>query len=105
MDWFPWGQEALSLAAASDKPLLISIGYSACHWCHVMERESFEDPVTARAMNENFVNVKVDREERPDIDAIYMDFVQGLTGHGGWPMTIFATPAGEPFYGGTYYPP
>jgi uncharacterized protein len=105
VDWHPWGEEAFALARAEGKPLLVSIGYSACHWCHVMERESFEDEATAREMNERFVNVKVDREERPDVDAVYMDAVVALTGQGGWPMTVFVTPAGEPFYGGTYYPP
>jgi uncharacterized protein YyaL (SSP411 family) len=105
VDWYPWGEEAFARARAEDKPLLVSIGYSACHWCHVMERESFEDEDTARAMNDHFVNVKVDREERPDVDAVYMDAVVALTGQGGWPMTVFATPDGEPFYGGTYFPP
>jgi uncharacterized protein YyaL (SSP411 family) len=105
VDWHAWGDEALSLARASDRPLLVSIGYSACHWCHVMERESFEDPDTAALMNRLFVNVKVDREERPDVDQLYMDVVVGLTGHGGWPLTVFCTPDGTPFYGGTYYPP
>ena len=88
-----------------DKPILLSIGYAACHWCHVMAHESFEDDATAALMNELFVNIKVDREERPDVDAMYMDAVVALTGHGGWPMTVFLTPAGEPFFGGTYYPP
>ena len=105
VDWFPWGQEARSRARAEDKPILLSVGYSACHWCHVMEHESFEDGETARVMNERFVNVKVDREERPDLDAVYMEAVVALSGHGGWPMTVFLTPDGEPFYGGTYYPP
>jgi hypothetical protein len=105
VDWYPWGDEALARARAEDRPLLVSIGYSACHWCHVMEHESFEDPETARVMNELFVNVKVDREERPDLDGIYMDAVVAMTGHGGWPMTVFLTPDGEPFHGGTYYPP
>jgi uncharacterized protein YyaL (SSP411 family) len=105
VDWYPWGEEAFARARAEDKPLLVSIGYSACHWCHVMERESFEDDETARVMNDHFVNVKVDREERPDVDAVYMDAVVALTGQGGWPMTVFATPEGEPFYGGTYFPP
>ena len=105
VDWYPWGPEALARAAAEDKPILLSVGYSACHWCHVMAHESFEDPDTAALMNELFVNVKVDREERPDIDAIYMEAVQTLTGRGGWPMTIFLAPDGRPFYGGTYYPP
>ena len=105
VDWHPWGGEALGRARDEDKPILLSIGYSACHWCHVMAHESFEDPATAAAMNEHFVNVKVDREERPDLDAIYMDAVVAMTGSGGWPMTVFLTPSGEPFYGGTYYPP
>ena len=105
VDWFPWGAEAFELARHEKKPILLSVGYSACHWCHVMEHESFEDEATARLMNELFVNVKVDREERPDVDEIYMNAVQLLTGRGGWPMTVFLTPEGEPFYGGTYYPP
>jgi uncharacterized protein len=105
VDWYPWGEEALARARDEDRPILLSIGYAACHWCHVMEHESFEDAATAALMNERFVNVKVDREERPDLDSIYMDAVVALTGHGGWPMTVFLTPAGEPFYGGTYYPP
>jgi len=105
VDWYPWGAEALARAKAEDKPILLSIGYSACHWCHVMEHESFEDADTARIMNANFVSIKVDREERPDLDAIYMQAVQAISGHGGWPMTMFLTPDGKPFYGGTYYPP
>ncbi|MEW6637598.1 MAG: thioredoxin domain-containing protein [Actinomycetota bacterium] len=105
VDWYPWGEEALRKAREEDKPILLSVGYSACHWCHVMERESFEDEETARLMNEHFVNIKVDREERPDIDSIYMQAVQALTRQGGWPMTVFLTPDGSPFYGGTYYPP
>jgi uncharacterized protein YyaL (SSP411 family) len=105
VDWYPWGDEALARARAEDKPILLSIGYAACHWCHVMAHESFEDPETAALMNERFVNVKVDREERPDVDAIYMDAVVALTGHGGWPLTAFLTPEGEPFLGGTYFPP
>ena len=105
VDWYAWGDEAFARARAEDKPLLVSIGYSACHWCHVMERESFEDEATARMMNDNFVCVKVDREERPDVDAVYMDAVVALSGQGGWPMTVFVTPDGEPFFGGTYYPP
>jgi uncharacterized protein len=105
VEWLPWGEEAFGRARAEDKPILLSVGYSACHWCHVMAHESFEDDETARLMNELFVNVKVDREERPDVDALYMDAVVALTGQGGWPMTIFLTPEGEPFYGGTYYPP
>jgi hypothetical protein len=105
VDWFPWGEEALARARAEDRPLLVSIGYSACHWCHVMERESFEDPDTAALMNERFVCVKVDREERPDVDAIYMEAVQAMTGHGGWPLNAFITPEQAPFYVGTYFPP
>jgi uncharacterized protein YyaL (SSP411 family) len=105
VDWYPWGDEALARALDEDKPILLSIGYAACHWCHVMAHESFEDEETAALMNERFVNVKVDREERPDLDSIYMDAVVALTGHGGWPMTVFLTPAGEPFVGGTYFPP
>ncbi len=105
VEWYPWGAEALERARAEDRPILLSVGYSACHWCHVMERESFEDPETAAYMNEHFVNVKVDREERPDLDAIYMEAVQSMTGHGGWPMTVFLDPDGVPFYGGTYFPP
>jgi uncharacterized protein len=105
VDWQPWGAEALERARAEQKPLLVSIGYSACHWCHVMERESFDDEATAAVMNELFVNVKVDREERPDVDAVYMDAVVALTGQGGWPLTVFLTPDGEPFFGGTYFPP
>jgi len=105
VDWYPWGAEALDRARTDGRPILLSIGYAACHWCHVMAHESFEDPETARLMNESFVNIKVDREERPDLDAIYMSAVQAMTGHGGWPMTVFLTPDGVPFYGGTYFPP
>jgi uncharacterized protein YyaL (SSP411 family) len=105
VDWYPWGEEALALARELDRPLLLSVGYSACHWCHVMERESFEDTETAAYMNEHFVCVKVDREERPDVDALYMEAVQAFSGHGGWPMTVFCDPDGVPFYGGTYFPP
>jgi uncharacterized protein YyaL (SSP411 family) len=105
VNWYPWGEEALSFAREQDKPILLSIGYAACHWCHVMAHESFEDSETAAIMNENFVNIKVDREERPDLDSIYMSAVVAMTGQGGWPMTVFLTPEGEPFYGGTYYPP
>jgi uncharacterized protein len=105
VDWYPWGEEALGRARAEDMPVLLSVGYSACHWCHVMERESFEDASTAAYMNANFVCVKVDREERPDVDAIYMEAVQAFTGQGGWPMTVFLDPEGVPFYGGTYFPP
>ena len=105
VDWYPWGEEALQRAKDEDKPILLSIGYSACHWCHVMERESFENEATALLMNEHFVSIKVDREERPDLDAVYMEAVQMLTGSGGWPMTVFLTSDGRPFYGGTYFPP
>jgi uncharacterized protein YyaL (SSP411 family) len=105
VDWYPWGETALALARQSDRPIMLSIGYSACHWCHVMERESFEDDATARLMNSLYVNIKVDREERPDLDSVYMQAVQSLTGHGGWPMTVFLLPDGTPFYGGTYFPP
>jgi uncharacterized protein YyaL (SSP411 family) len=105
VDWYPWGPEALTRAREEDRPILLSVGYSACHWCHVMERESFEDPETAAYMNEHFVCIKVDREERPDVDAIYMEAVQAISGHGGWPMTVFLDPDGVPFYGGTYFPP
>jgi uncharacterized protein YyaL (SSP411 family) len=105
VDWYPWGEEAFARARAEDRPVLLSVGYSACHWCHVMERESFENPAIAAVMNEHFVNVKVDREERPDVDHVYMQAVQSMTGHGGWPMTVFLAPDGTPFYGGTYFPP
>ncbi len=105
VDWLTWGSAALARAHEEDKPLLVSIGYSSCHWCHVMERESFEDPRTAELMNESFVCVKVDREERPDLDALYMEAVQGMTGRGGWPLNVFLTPEQLPFYGGTYFPP
>jgi len=105
VDWYPWGEAALGKARDENKPILLSIGYSACHWCHVMEHESFENEDIAQLMNENFVNIKVDREERPDLDQIYMNAVQMMTGHGGWPMTMFLTPEGVPFYGGTYFPP
>src|SRR5437870_2098678 len=104
VDWYPWGSEALDLARAQDKPILLSIGYAACHWCHVMERESFVDEETAALMNRHFVCIKVDREERPDLDSIYMQAVQAMTGHGGWPMTVFLTPEGMPYYSGTYFP-
>ena len=103
--WQPWDEQALAQARREDKPILVSIGYSACHWCHVMERESFEDPAVAAVMNEHFVSIKVDREERPDVDALYMEAVQAMTGHGGWPLNAFLTPEGVPFYAGTYYPP
>jgi uncharacterized protein len=105
VDWFAWGPEALTKAKQEDKPILLSIGYAACHWCHVMEHESFEDESTAKLMNDNFVNIKVDREERTDLDEIYMKAVQMMTGHGGWPMTVFLTPELKPFFGGTYFPP
>jgi uncharacterized protein len=105
VDWYPWSPEAFDLARREDKPVLLSVGYSACHWCHVMERESFEDDAIAALMNELFVSIKVDREERPDVDQIYMQAVQSMTGRGGWPMTVFLTPDGVPFYGGTYFPP
>jgi uncharacterized protein len=105
VDWYAWGDDALARARREERPILLSIGYSACHWCHVMERESFEDPETAAYMNEHFVPIKVDREERPDVDALYMEAVQGMTGHGGWPLTAFLDPEGVPFYGGTYFPP
>src|SRR5579884_2995418 len=105
VDWYPWGEEARRRAREEDRPLLLSIGYSACHWCHVMAHESFEDPDTAALMNERFVCVKVDREERPDIDAVCMEACQAMTGRGGWPLNAFLTPAGAPFYAGTYFPP
>src|SRR5689334_11695901 len=105
VDWYPWGPEALERARREDLPILVSIGYSACHWCHVMERESFEDEETARVMNSLFVCIKVDREEHPDVDMIYMNAVQIMTGSGGWPLNIFLTPSLKPFYGGTYFPP
>src|SRR3989440_4817619 len=104
VDWYSWGTEAFEKARRENKPIHLSIGYSACHWCHVLSHESFEDENTARILNENFVNIKVDREERPDLDQIYMNAVQMMTGHGGWPMTVFLTPEGIPFYGGTYFP-
>src|SRR5881296_230149 len=104
VEWYPWGEEALARARKEDKPILLSVGYAACHWCHVMAHESFEDEATATLMNEHFVNVKVDREERPDVDAVYMEAVQAMTGSGGWPMTVFLAPDGRPFYGGTYWP-
>jgi len=105
VDWYPWSEEAFEKAKKEDKPVLVSIGYAACHWCHVMERESFEDPEVAAIMNEHFINIKVDREERPDVDHIYMDAVQAITGSGGWPLNVFLTPDRKPFYGGTYFPP
>jgi uncharacterized protein YyaL (SSP411 family) len=105
VDWYPWGEEAFEKATREDKPILVSIGYAACHWCHVMERESFENEETAAIMNDHFINIKVDREERPDVDHIYMDAVQAMTGSGGWPLNVFLTPERKPFYGGTYFPP
>src|SRR5947208_4861558 len=105
VEWYPWGEEALARAREEDRPILLSIGYSACHWCHVMERESFEDPETAALMNERFVCIKLDREERPDVDAIYMEACIAMTGHGGWPLNVFLTPDQVPFYAGTYFPP
>src|SRR3989454_9046029 len=105
VDWYPWGPEALGRARELDRPIFLSIGYAACHWCHVMERESFEDPATAADLNRDFVAIKVDREERPDLDRVYMAAVQAMTGGGGWPMSVFLTPDGKPFYGGTYFPP
>ena len=104
VDWWPWGTEALAEAKRADKPILLSVGYAACHWCHVMAHESFEDAATAEVMNDLFVNIKVDREERPDIDQIYMSALHHLGEHGGWPLTMFLTPDGEPFWGGTYFP-
>lgn len=104
VDWYPWGDEAFAAARRRNVPILLSVGYSACHWCHVMAHECFEDTNVAARMNELFVNVKVDREERPDVDQLYMDAVQALTGKGGWPMTVFLTPDAKPFYGGTYFP-
>ena len=104
VDWWPWGDEAFAEAARRDVPVLVSIGYAACHWCHVMAHESFEDEAVADLVNASFVPIKVDREERPDVDAVYMEATQAMTGHGGWPMTVFATPDGEPFYTGTYFP-
>ncbi|MBW7913814.1 MAG: thioredoxin domain-containing protein [Taibaiella sp.] len=105
VDWYPWGDEAFERAKNENKPVLVSIGYAACHWCHVMERESFEDEATARYMNEHFINIKVDREEHPDVDHLYMDAVQAISQQGGWPLNVFVTPGRVPFYGGTYYPP
>src|SRR3982751_951261 len=105
VDWFAWGEEAFAKARAENKPIFLSIGYSTCHWCHVMEHESFENDEIAAALNANFVAIKVDREERPDFDRVYMSFVQATTGSGGWPMTVFLTPELKPFYGGTYFPP
>ena len=105
VDWYPWGEEAFARARAEDKPLFVSIGYAACHWCHVMAHESFEDEAVAAQLGRSFVAVKVDREERPDVDSVYMAAVQALTGSGGWPMSVFCTPDGRPFFAGTYFPP
>src|SRR5512142_1302456 len=105
VDWYPWGEEALQKAKREDKPIFLSIGYAACHWCHVMEHESFQDRETAALLNENFVSIKVDREQRPDLDSIYMAATQALTGSGGWPMSVFLSPDLRPFYAGTYFPP
>ena len=105
VDWYPWGEEAFEKARREDKPIFLSIGYSTCHWCHVMEHESFENPSIAGLLNDSFVSIKVDREERPDVDRVYMTFVQSTTGSGGWPMTVFLTPELKPFFGGTYFPP
>ena len=105
VDWFPWGEEAFAKAKKENKPILLSIGYSTCHWCHVMERESFENEKIAKLMNDGFVCIKLDREERPDVDRAYMFFVEATTGSGGWPMTVFLTPDLKPFFGGTYFPP
>src|SRR5216110_1098254 len=105
VEWFPWGEEAFTKARAEDKPIFLSIGYSNCHWCHVMEHESFEDAAIASVLNGQFVSIKVDREERPDVDRVYMAFVQGTTGSGGWPLSVWLTPDLKPFYGGTYFPP
>src|SRR6476659_8913745 len=105
VDWYPWGEEALDTAKREDKPILLSVGYAACHWCHVMAHESFENEATAALMNELFVNIKVDREERPDVDAVTMEATVGMTGSGGWPTTVFMTPDAKPFYAGTYFPP
>nr|MCU0253926.1 thioredoxin domain-containing protein [Acidobacteriota bacterium] len=102
--WYPWGPEAFAAAAAADRPVFLSIGYSTCHWCHVMEHQSFEDPQVAALLNDGFIAIKVDREERPDVDAIYMDVTQALTGHGGWPMSVWLTPEARPFFAGTYFP-
>ncbi len=105
VNWYPWGEEALQKAKQEDKPIFLSIGYTACHWCHVMEEESFKDPVVASFLNQHFVSIKVDREERPDLDNLYMSAVVSMTGQGGWPMSVFLTPDLKPFYGGTYFPP
>src|SRR3954453_6523744 len=104
VDWWPWSAEAFEESRKTSKPVLLSVGYAACHWCHVMAHESFEDQATATYMNDHFVNIKVDREERPDVDAVYMQATTAMTGHGGWPMTVVLTPGGEPFFAGTYFP-
>lgn len=104
VDWYPWGEEAFAKAQAENKPIFLSVGYSTCHWCHVMERESFEDTEVAQLLNNHYVAIKVDREERPDIDALYMSVCQALTGSGGWPLTVLLTPEKKPFYAGTYFP-
>ncbi|RMG00806.1 MAG: thioredoxin domain-containing protein, partial [Acidobacteria bacterium] len=104
VDWYPWGEEAFEKAKREDKPIFLSIGYASCHWCHVMAHESFENEQVAEYLNQHFVPIKVDREERPDVDSIYMNAVVALTGHGGWPLSVFLTPEGKPFFGGTYYP-
>ena len=105
VDWHPWGETALQRARKEDRPILLSIGYSTCHWCHVMARESFEDEAVAAYMNDHFINIKVDREERPDLDALYMAACEAITGKGGWPLNVFLTPQGRPYYAGTYFPP
>lgn len=105
VDWYPWGDEAFRRAKLENKPIFLSIGYSTCHWCHIMEKESFENEEIAKYLNQNFISIKVDREERPDIDRIYMTFVQATAGQGGWPLSVFLTPDGKPFFGGTYFPP
>ena len=105
VDWYAWGDEAFKRAQKEDKPVLLSIGYSACHWCHVMAHESFENEAIAKIINEDFISIKVDKEERPDVDSVYMLAVQSMTGSGGWPLTVFLTPDGRPFFGGTYFPP
>ena len=105
VDWYPWSEEALQRAKKENKPILVSIGYAACHWCHVMEKESFEDRATAHLMNSHFICIKIDREERPDLDHFFMDALQAIAGNGGWPLNMFLTPDAKPFYGGTYFPP
>ncbi|MDE1977135.1 MAG: thioredoxin domain-containing protein, partial [Elusimicrobia bacterium] len=105
VDWRPWGEDAFAAARSENKPIFLSIGYSTCHWCHVMERESFENPATAKILNDHFVSIKLDREERPDVDRVYMSAVQAMAGQGGWPLSVFLTPELKPFFGGTYFPP